>query len=106
MFNINNISSAQLGDWVENRKIHLIDVRTPNEVKQGAIDGNIPIPLHLVPLELDRLRTMKGDIVVYCRTGARSAQACGFLTTNGLGNVFNLEGGIMNWVRSGNAIIR
>lgn len=40
-------------------------------------------------------------IIVGCRSGARSMNACMFLKMNGFENVKNLEGGIMNWMESG-----
>jgi rhodanese-related sulfurtransferase len=43
-------------------------------------------------------------VVMYCRSGARSAQACSFMASKGYSNMHNLSGGIMAWARSGNAI--
>ncbi|OYY77113.1 MAG: sulfurtransferase, partial [Hydrogenophilales bacterium 16-62-9] len=73
---------------------HLIDVRTEAEVAQGVIDGAIHIPLHLLPL---RAADVPQDrpVVIYCRSGARSAQACAFMASQGYGNMHNLAGGIM-----------
>ncbi len=105
MFNIQNISAEQLENWLQNEDTVLIDVRTPNEVAQGAIENHLAIPLHLIPLEMDRIRNMKGKVVIYCRTGARSAQACAFLQNNGISNVYNLQGGIMDWARNGKKIV-
>jgi rhodanese-related sulfurtransferase len=45
-------------------------------------------------------------VVIYCRSGARSAQACAFMASKGYGNMHNLAGGIMAWARSGNALSR
>ena len=39
--------------------------------------------------------------MIYCRTGSRSAQACMFLNQQGISNVLNLRGGIMNWAQEG-----
>lgn len=82
---------------------HLIDVRTEAEVAQGVIDGAIHIPLHLLPLRASDIPQDK-PVVVYCRSGARSAQACAFMASKGYGNMYNLAGGIMAWARSGNTI--
>lgn len=85
--------------------VRFIDVRTPQEVAAGAIPGATHIPLHLLPL---RLSEFDRDVptVIYCRTGARSAQACAFLAAQGLDNTWNLAGGIMAWARSGGALAR
>jgi rhodanese-related sulfurtransferase len=82
---------------------HLIDVRTADEVAHGVIDGAIHIPLHLLPLRAADIPQDK-PVVMYCRSGARSAQACSFMASKGYGNMHNLSGGIMAWARSGNAI--
>lgn len=83
--------------------IRLIDVRSPGETARGIIPGAELVPLHTIPLRYEELR---GDrpVVVYCQSGARSAQACAFLTQQGLTNVSSLQGGIMAWARSGQAI--
>lgn len=83
--------------------VHLIDVRTEAEVAQGVIDGAIHIPLHLLPLRAADIPQDK-PVVIYCRSGARSAQACAFMASKGYDNMHNLSGGIMAWARSGNAL--
>ncbi len=83
--------------------VHLIDVRTQAEVAQGVIDGAIHIPLHLLPLRAADIPQDK-PVVIYCRTGARSAQACAFMASKGYNNMHNLAGGIMAWARSGNVL--
>jgi rhodanese-related sulfurtransferase len=82
----------------------LIDVRTPAEAARGGIHGARNIPLHLLPLlgqELDA----RSRVVLYCHSGARSAQGCAFLATRGYGNVFNLRGGILGWVQGGRPVV-
>ncbi len=97
MSKVDVINKEGLVKWIENEEVHLIDVRNHNEQIQGSVENSIVIPLHLIPLELSRIRMMKGKIVFYCRTGARSAQACMFLAKNYVNNVFSLEGGIESW---------
>jgi rhodanese-related sulfurtransferase len=81
-------------------QIHLIDVRTEGEVARGVIDGAIHIPLHLLPIKAEELPQDK-PVVIYCNSGARSAQACAFMGAKGYSNMHNLAGGIMAWARSG-----
>ncbi|OYY92591.1 MAG: sulfurtransferase [Hydrogenophilales bacterium 28-61-23] len=89
-------------DDLEERKdqFHLIDVRTQGEVVRGVIGGAIHISLHLLPLRADEIPKDK-PVVIYCNSGARSAQACAFMAGKGFANTFNLSGGIMAWARSG-----
>ena len=84
---------------------HLIDVRTEAEVAQGVISGAVHIPLHLLPLRADDVPQDK-PVVIYCRTGARSAQACAFMAAQGFENMHNLAGGILSWARSGHSLSR
>jgi rhodanese-related sulfurtransferase len=92
-------------EFLHERKddIHLIDVRTEAEVASGAITGAIHIPLHLLPVKAAEIPQDK-PVVVYCRSGARSAQACAFLQQKGYGNMHNLAGGIAAWARAGKPI--
>lgn len=82
---------------------HLIDVRTEAEVAQGVIGGAVHIPLHLLPLRAGDVPQDK-PVVIYCRSGARSAQACAFMAAQGFENMHNLAGGILSWARSGNLL--
>jgi rhodanese-related sulfurtransferase len=83
--------------------IHVIDVRTEAEVARGVIEGAIHIPLHLLPLRADEIPQDK-PVLVYCNSGARSAQACAFMATKGYRNMHNLSGGILAWARAGRPI--
>lgn len=83
----------------------LIDVRTEVEVAQGVISGALHIPLHLLPLRASDVPQDK-PVVIYCRSGARSAQACAYMAAQGFENMHNLAGGILSWARSGNSLSR
>jgi rhodanese-related sulfurtransferase len=101
MFGMYNIKELDV-DTLEAKKsdIHLIDVRTEGEVQRGVIGGAIHIPLHLLPLRTTEIPQDK-PVVIYCNSGARSAQACAFMAAKGFENMHNLAGGIMAWARSG-----
>lgn len=100
-----NVDSAELVKLRKFSEIRLIDVRTDAEVARGVIPGAIHIPLHLIPV---RMNEMDGSIqtVIYCQSGGRSGQACGFLAAKGWGDLSNLQGGILGWVASGNALVQ
>ena len=78
----------------------LVDIRTPEEITAGIIPGSSHIPMHLIPLRLGELPRSR-DLVLYCRSGARSYHACQFLQQQGYDRVTNLSGGIIDWVRHG-----
>lgn len=84
----------------DGRGVKVVDVRSAAEVARGAIPGAEHIPLHLLPLRINEIPDAS-MVVLYCHSGARSAQACAYLSAQGKGNVFNLRGGILAWVRNG-----
>jgi len=105
MFNIKELDPKDLQHKLPDlgQLIHLVDVRSPAEVAQGAIPGAVNIPLHLLPMHLSQIPDDR-ETIIYCRSGARSAQACAFLKAQGKEKVFNLRGGIIAWVQSGLAV--
>ncbi len=103
MFGVREIDPNQLEALKANGSLQLIDVRTEAEFAQAKIEGSTHIPLHMLPLKVQDLQKSE-PIVFYCRSGARSAQACAWLMSQGVSNVYNLSGGIMNWARSGKAL--
>ena len=72
----------------------LLDVRTPEEYAAGHVPGSRNIPLDRVgKAELDR----EAPLFVYCRSGARSGQACSILRERGydatnIGGILHYEG--------------
>ncbi|MBZ5503708.1 MAG: ThiF family adenylyltransferase, partial [Acidobacteriia bacterium] len=75
--------------------LFLLDVREPQEYRICHLNGRL-IPLGEIPQrvgELDRSREM----VVYCRSGKRSADAVEFLQRAGFQKIWNLKGGILAW---------
>jgi adenylyltransferase/sulfurtransferase len=73
----------------------LIDVREQNEYDFANIGGQL-IPLGKLPERIDEVPD-KGRVIVMCRSGGRSAQACAILQSAGRNNVENLTGGILAW---------
>jgi rhodanese-related sulfurtransferase len=105
MFNFREIEIFDVKRMLEGegKQVRLIDVRSPMEVASGIIPGATNIPLHMLPMSVEKIPD-DSEVIVYCRTGARSAQACAYLTSLGKGNVYNLRGGIMAWMQGGLAV--
>lgn len=82
-----NEYAAQLQQIINNNAF-LVDVRTPGEFAEGHVSGSVNIPLDTIPMQL-ALFNNKENIVVFCRSGMRSAQAKGFLEQQGFSNVIN-----------------
>ena len=77
----------------------LIDVRTPEEFASGHIQNAVNISVETLPARLDEVPGGT-PVVVYCRSGNRSASAAQILTENGYQQVYDL-GGILDWVAQG-----
>ena len=84
-------------------QVVLIDVRQPDEYAAGHVRSARLIPLHELPDHVGEL-PVDEDVVVMCRTGARSGVASEFLIENGV-SAFNLVGGILAWVGAGNEVV-
>jgi rhodanese-related sulfurtransferase len=79
----------------------LIDVREINEFQQVRIPGSTFLPMSRLAERYEEIPTDK-PVILYCRTGARSAQAVAALTHQaGYGNVHNMDGGIVEWYEEG-----
>ena len=78
--------------------LHLVDVREPDEHTEFNIGGTF-LPLGKIQvMQIDDIDGLKNEeVICYCRSGVRSAQACLMLETFGFTNVKNLEGGMLNW---------
>lgn len=97
---IKQISVKQLADYqTKNNNILLVDVRTHHERNLGYIPNSIHIPLDEIP-NIDKNLFNKDMVILYCKSGVRSAHAAMILQEKGLKNVFNLAGGIVEWNNS------
>jgi adenylyltransferase/sulfurtransferase len=75
--------------------VFVLDVREPHEVAICGLGGHL-IPLGDVPKRANELDSSR-EMVVYCRSGVRSAKAVAFLRQAGFRKVRNLAGGILSW---------
>ena len=82
----------------------ILDVRELDEWEAGHPPGAHHVPMMTIPARMADVPTDE-QVVVLCRHGHRSAQVVGFLASRGLGNVVNLDGGIVEWVAAGRPIV-
>ena len=82
----------------------VLDVRTPDEFAEGHLVGakNIDWNGQDFAINVNALDKSK-PVMVYCRSGRRSADAAKYLRENGFANVYELEGGIQAWTAAGKA---
>lgn len=74
---------------------NFLDVREEYEYEEQNLGAKL-IPLGDLPDRLDEIEAWKGEeVIVHCRSGARSGKAKAFLTAQGFSNVRNVLGGIL-----------
>lgn len=89
-----------VADKVKQGEITVVDVRAISEWEQGHIPGAQHHMLGYLPERAADIPTTK-PILVNCRSGVRSAIGVSVLQAKGFPNVINLEGGYLDWARSG-----
>lgn len=95
-----NLSQEQWWEGTQNETDAVIlDVRTPEEWNDGIIPGAINIDIYQGPAFMEAIGELDKDksYYVYCRSGARSANACNIMSQLGFLKAYNLSGGIMGW---------
>ena len=79
-------------------KLNIVDVREPYENAEFNI-GGLLLPLGKIQtMQVEDIEDLKAEeIILYCRSGNRSGQACLILETMGFKNTKNLVGGMQSW---------
>ena len=99
IYTMQNISVEELKARMDaGEKLNLVDCREPHEHADFNIGAQL-IPLgKFQAFQVEELDDMKDEeIIIYCRSGVRSAQACLLLDTMGFKSTKNLTGGILAW---------
>ena len=93
------ISVTESRHLVKKGDLTIIDVRTPQEIAQGIIDGAVSINIHgdNFTQKIGELDTA-GTYLIYCKKGSRSARALNMMNKMGFKKVYDLEGGYDNWL--------
>lgn len=82
------------------RPFCLIDVRTPEEYRQGHVPGAALRPLDQLGNLTDDL-PRQSNLHLICRSGMRSQQAAKILAELGFTRLINIDGGTMEWINAG-----
>ena len=103
---INKVNSDELLEFIEINSAILVDVRTHDEYNSGYIENSLNIDYLSNDFsknveELDK----NTPIVLYCRSGKRSSRSANILSKLGFNEVYNLQGGILDWVEIGNTVV-
>lgn len=90
------ITPKALAERLAKKNVVLVDVREPHELDIARIPGAKLIPLGDIAARASEI-PQNEDVVLFCRSGVRSAKALALLQTLGFRRVQNLEGGILAW---------
>jgi rhodanese-related sulfurtransferase len=97
------MSDLSQNEWASqleaDSKSIILDVRTDAEVEEGMIPDAIHLDIHLGQAFISALEKLDKTkhYYVYCRSGARSAQACSIMKQLGFTTAYNLLGGFNEW---------
>ena len=93
-----DVSVSEFEKRITKENAYLLDVRTPDEVLEGVIEGAVVLNI-LGPEFKKQFRALpKNKIVyVYCKSGNRSRKAVIFLKEQGYDSVYHLDGGMDAW---------
>jgi rhodanese-related sulfurtransferase len=89
---------------VNDRGVRLLDVRTAAEFDNAHISGAYNVPLDQLPEHAGDVRHATGRVVLICQSGRRAEQAEQLLKRSGMANVHVLEGGMKEWIASGQKV--
>jgi len=94
-----DITVSELAARLKNgNHLSLIDVREPHELEISRLEGARLIPLGQLAARLSELDSAE-DMVLFCKSGTRSARALELMVSAGFRKVKNLKGGINAWAR-------
>ena len=103
---VTNMNVSEFSKKITEAGVITVDVRTPGEFITGHIQGAQNIDFESGNFE-NQISTLdkNGTYAVYCRSGNRSGQAVAIMHDAGFHNVYNLNGGIIDWTNSGMMLV-
>ena len=103
-----DISAPQFETYIKEKQNALIlDVRTPGEIAEGYLEGAVNIDFSDAEFKNNIQKLDKSKpVLVYCRSGRRSATTMNYMRDMGFAEVYNLDGGIIAWTKAGFSIIK
>lgn len=92
------VTPEEMQTLLEQKDVQLVDVRTPKELEDGFIDNAQNIDFNSPTFDEDILKLDKSKpVVLYCKSGGRSAKCAEKLKAAGFIKIFDLDGGITKW---------
>ena len=96
---VDSLSANEVRKWLAERKegeFTLIDVREPEEYKEGHLPGALLMPLSDLLNRMNELDP-SNPVITYCRIGNRSKSAAALMKGQGFSRAYSIEGGITAW---------
>jgi rhodanese-related sulfurtransferase len=93
------LNPSDFKDAIKSKDVQLVDVRTADEFKAGAIESALNIDFFQQENFKEEFEKLDKEqpVYLYCRSGSRSQQAAGKLKAMGFNKIYDLQGGYMGW---------
>ena len=102
-----DLSVTEFSSKISQPGVVTLDVRTPAEFAEGYIEGARLIDFQSGNFENEiAILDKNATYAVYCRSGNRSGQAVKVMQDAGFANVFNMNGGVIEWTNAGLPLVR
>jgi phage shock protein E len=89
----------------KNKRVVLLDVRTPEEFRQAHLRGALLIPLADLQKRVQEIPRDR-PLLIYCSVGARSGTAAAILASKGYREIYHMSDGLIGWYKRGFPIER
>lgn len=100
------ISPEEAKKLMQLESTQLVDVRTAEELQNGRIKGALNMVYQKNFKEKIASLDKTKPIIVYCRTGRRSALCADILKEAGFEKIYDLDGGITQWIKEGKPVVK
>ena len=104
-----NLGVEKFAKLASEKGVVILDVRTAEELADGHLRDAVNAAVNdkdFVSKVEKLIQDKNVKVAVYCRSGRRSANACKMLSATGYKNLFNLEGGILDWQKAGKEVVK
>ena len=108
---IKSISVEEAAQLIEdnnnNSDFVILDVRTPSEFESGALENAVNIDFYSETFE-EEIAKLDRDThyLIYCRSGGRSSRVLELVKSLGFSKVYEMRGGINNWMAKGYPVVK
>ena len=101
--NKSSVNAAEFEKAIQAKDAQVVDVRSPEEYKDGHIKGSVLANWQDQPQFEEKIKSLDKNkpVYVYCLAGVRSGKAADVLVKNGFTKVVELDGGIKAWKAAG-----